>query len=218
MNFMIKSAMLVFKESNWVISCIAGGNKSSGRACEGEHSDRNQKWIHDAGRSWFELMVNFYVSTARHFPVRQSESDEPSRNAGSSVFLDYNSTEAKMLPHSMRSAAKQTVACQSAIQSLQGLGEDKWIPSHVRAGGTSMKHLGFKQNLKGLQPRPILLFQRETLQQLKIYFAHLQGATNLFAPMDIFSFACAAEDFPVDEPTAGDRYCRYLRIKNYGIR
>lgn len=142
------------------------------------------KKIHDAGM--LELAISFFVCTGRHFPVpgQMSQHKMPARNAGSLVFLEFTSTEARMLPKSLRSAAKQVTACQSAIQQLQGLSSDKWMTDHVSTGGTSMKQLGFKQNLKGLTPPPILPCQTQTMDQVRRYFQSLDGATPLSQPLD----------------------------------
>lgn len=184
---------------------------------DGETLRNGERKIHDDGITWFELMMNFVVTTGRFFPVRQSDADGPTRNAGSAVFLEYMSLEAKMLPHSLRSAARQTVACQSAVQGLIGLGSDDWYPKHVKNCNISLRHLGFKQHLKGLAPRPVLPYQRETAEQIRRYLTALHGGSALSLTLDDLSCAATSTDFDVEEPTPRDRYCRYLRIKNYGL-
>eukprot|EP00438_Fugacium_kawagutii_P000897 Skav225783 [mRNA] locus=scaffold2147:12137:16420:- [translate_table: standard] len=183
-----------------------------------EDEDNNADWRKDAGISWLELTINFFVCTGRHFPVRISAGDEPSRNAGSSVFLDYSSTEAKMQPHSSRAAAKQVIACQNAIQGLSAISPTAWIPPHVKTGGCSLRKMGYKQNLKGLTPRPILPYAADTMTQVRIYLESLNGGNTLSKPLDGLQMSHYVEDFDVAEPTSHVRYKEYLKIKNYGLR
>eukprot|EP00438_Fugacium_kawagutii_P011463 Skav234953 [mRNA] locus=scaffold2817:165851:170123:- [translate_table: standard] len=171
-----------------------------------------------AGISWLELTINFFVSTGRFFPIRISANDEPARNAGSSIFLDYMSDEGRMQPHSLRAAARQVIACQNAVQSLSSISPQNWMPGHVSSGGFSLRRLGYKQNLKGLTPRPIIPYQSETMQQVRVYLESLQGSTNLSKPLDMLTACHFDADPQLEELPPHSRYKEYLKIRNYGLR
>ena len=89
----------------------------------------DQKDVNDWGISWFEMTVSFYLFSGMLFPIRISGS------GGHSKYVQYDSAEAVLLPHTKRSGAQQALCFRNIMQNLTTLLGDKFflLSSHPDA-------------------------------------------------------------------------------------
>lgn len=176
------------------------------------HVDHSGWLIHIAGSTQLGRRLDLYWFGVPTYPTPLGKRTvRPKRILPLIAILSlFALTNATNYPSTMLHHEKKTPSCH-----------DKPLSSHdqalSRSCNVSLRHLGFKQHLKGVTPRPIIPFQEHTMHQVRRYLELLQGGSALSLSMDDLTAAAETADFPVAEPTPRERYCRYLRIKNYGL-
>ena len=123
----------------------------------------------DWGISWFELTVSFYLCTGFRFPLRVG-------GAGNkSVYVEYGSDEALILPGHQRSAVLQGICLRNMIQNLLTISGQKIFPSFKTFKCRSLTRLGLKGVVAVVGRRPVLPNSEPTMDFVAKYMANLQG-------------------------------------------
>ena len=119
------------------------GQNSSGEAVA--------KW----GFSWFELYMNFLFITGQYCPVKVSGALDKS------LFTDYMSDTARLLPSDKRSAMTQAMSFQAAFRCTESILRIKLFPDDISKGGKAIH--------RSLATRPKLQRQVETVDAVYNY-------------------------------------------------
>ena len=163
------------------------------------------KW----GITWFELLVNFIISTGWYPPLRISGM------GSSSVYVPYMSEEGLMQMPSKRAASHMTSAFQSLVQCVQSLSQTILLPVKPRINSAALRRLGYQGKcLTSLPVRPQIPYASETMQFVSHYIGKLDGTIALKLPLDNIPIQ-AVYDTPEHlhlEFDAGVRYRQYQSI------
>ena len=133
------------------------------------------------GVSWFELYVNFIITTGVFCPVRVCGSLEKVQ------FAPYKSDQAKLLPNESRSAVNQCTAFQAACRCVESVLRVKLFPNHVGKGGKVLHRYGFTGHAACLSLRPAFLRQEETITEVHQFIKSSPNKKNLRNNLDAIS-------------------------------
>eukprot|EP00438_Fugacium_kawagutii_P034114 Skav223655 [mRNA] locus=scaffold4170:94647:95852:+ [translate_table: standard] len=160
----------------------------------------------DWGISWFELWVNFYITTGCTFPIRISGL------GARSVYLDYFSPDAQLQPAARRAVFSQAFVFQKALSQLSTMTGIRWFPSFKTAVCCSMKHLNYTGKAAGIPCRPSLLQPDVTMFHISKFLSSLEGTHSLAAPFPNLQVQPSLNIPIYDEIPVSERYKRYNRI------
>ena len=156
----------------------------------------------DWGISWFELAVSFYLATDFRFPVKL-------RGAGNkSVYAEYGSGDALLLPGHQRSAVLQSICLRNMIQNLTTVLDNNIFPIFAAGKCRSLMRLGMKSVVAGIPRRPKLPNTKETMTFVAEYLSKLTGVA-LDQPMFCDNPAPIISFPRIHEPSASERHNAY---------
>ena len=163
------------------------------------------KW----GITWFELLVNFIITTGWFPPLKISGSGSTAQ------FVSYMSPEGQMQLPSKRAASHLTVAFKNIVQCVQSLSLTTILPVKPRVHSATMLRLGYLgKGLTSLPIRPQIPHAVETMQYVSQYIRQLDGASALKLPLN--DIHCTTVFHPPEdvqlEMDAAIRYRSYLSI------
>ena len=123
----------------------------------------------DWGITWFELAVSFYLSTNCRFPVNL-------HGAGNkSVYAEYDSDEALILPGHQRSAVLQSICLRNMMQNLITVLDEKIFPSCQVYKCRTLIRIAMKSVVAGLPRRPCIPNAAEAMTYVSEYISKLKG-------------------------------------------
>ena len=163
------------------------------------------KW----GITWFELLVNFIVTTGWYPPLRISGM------GSSSIYISYVSNEGHMQLPSKRAASRLTSSFQSLVQCVQSLSQTTILPVKPRINSAALRRLGYQGKcLTSLPIRPQIPCADETMRYVAQYIQKLDGSVALKLPVDdisvVYTFEPPSDVILVDD--AGTRYRNYQSL------
>ena len=163
------------------------------------------KW----GLTWFELLVNFIVTTGWYPPLRISGM------GSSSIYISYLSNEGHMQLPSKRAASRLTSSFQSLAQCVQSFSQTTILPVKPRINSAALRRLGYQGKcLTSLPIRPQIPCAGETMRYVAQYIQKLEGTVALKLPLDDIPIQSTFEP-PSDvhlETDAGVRYRSYQSL------
>lgn len=120
------------------------------------------------GVSWFELFINFAITTGCFMPVRVAGSLEHVQ------FTEYFSETARILPSDRRSAMNQATSFQSACRCVESILRVKLFPDFVSKGGKAIHRYGFTGRLLVSCPGLCCSVKTKLSKLFSNTFEHLQ--------------------------------------------
>eukprot|EP00438_Fugacium_kawagutii_P033784 Skav218498 [mRNA] locus=scaffold3758:36377:39745:- [translate_table: standard] len=160
----------------------------------------------DWGISWFELWVNFYVTTGLAFPMRLSGL------GAKSVYLPYFSPESHMQPPSKRAVSQQAFVLQKSLNQICTISQVQWFPSFKHSVCSSHKHLNYLSKAAGIPCRPTMHRQNETMQAIQEFLRCLSGKGNMASPFPDLHVSPLFEIPTIPELSVEDRFKRYNQL------
>eukprot|EP00438_Fugacium_kawagutii_P032090 Skav202511 [mRNA] locus=scaffold1359:161060:165608:- [translate_table: standard] len=160
----------------------------------------------DWGISWFELWVNFYITTGYTFPIRISGL------GAQSVYLEYFSPDAQMQPAARRAVYSQAFVFQKALSQLCTMTSIRWFPSFKTAVCCSMKHLNYTGKAAGIPCRPVILQPDITMTHVSKFLSSLEGKHSLAAPFPNLHIQPILNAPEYVEIPVSERFKKYNRI------
>lgn len=162
------------------------------------------------GCSWLELYANFYILTKQRCPLRLSGS------LADTIFISYDSDEAKLLPTKDRSGMNQCTAFQSAVRCVESVLRRRIFPELIKTGSTSLHRFGFLGQIGGISIRPVMQQQALTTTTVFDYITSQVNKRKLRLVFPDIEGVPTIRVDPLPEPSARDRFLEYKRI--YGRR
>jgi hypothetical protein len=162
------------------------------------------------GCSWLELYANFYILTKQRCPLRLSGS------LADTIFISYDSDEAKLLPTKDRSGMNQCTAFQSAVRCVESVLRRRIFPELIKKGSTSLHRFGFLGQIGGISIRPVMQQQALTTTTVFDYITSQVNKRKLRLVFPDIEGVPTIRVDPLPEPSARDRFLEYKRI--YGRR
>eukprot|EP00438_Fugacium_kawagutii_P001979 Skav210047 [mRNA] locus=scaffold706:505896:511097:- [translate_table: standard] len=168
----------------------------------------------DWGISWFELWVNFYLTTGMAFPMRLSGL------GAKSVYLPYFSSESHLQPPSKRAVSQQAFVFQKALNQICTISQIQWFPTFKHACCSSPKHLNYLSKAAGIPCRPLMPRQAETMLAIQQFLRCLSGKSSLSNPFPNHHVTPMFDIPQLVELSVEERFRRYNQVyqENYVVR
>ena len=157
------------------------------------------KW----GISWFELYVNFLVITGQYCPVKVSGALDKS------MFADYMSDTARLLPSDKRSAMTQATSFQAAFRCTESILKVKLFPDDISRGGKAIHRYRFTGQIASLATRPKPQRQVKTVDVVYNYMKMCVSKNKLRLSVDSITTFNDITLPLVPEPSAEQRFKNY---------
>lgn len=159
----------------------------------------------DWGISWLELLFNFCFWSQMCFPIRKSG------RSIDSCYISYNSEEALLAYAAKRAVHMQTLCMEGMIRSLENLQDKKIFHSFDSNQCKSLIRFGYNGKHTGIPCRPIMLYQKETMQWVRKYMHQARIKGSLTDPFKIpISQPCIVCDH-IEELSAKERWKKYFQ-------
>ena len=153
----------------------------------------------DWGMSWFELAVSFYLYTGYRFPLKVGNK---------SLYVDYESDEAIILPGHQRSAVLQSSCLRNITQNLTIVMEQNIFPTFGTFKCRLLIHFGMKGYAAGVPRRPVIRDAKVTMCYVVQYFSKMQGVA-MNEPIFQKDLVPTLQFTRLVEPSSAERHNRY---------
>ena len=132
----------------------------------------------DKGISWFELMINYSICTQQRLPVQIAVEGR------FYTYAPFDTDIAAVQPEKVKTGNYHAYGLEKLVRQMEHLSMKKLIPKfpkYVYRPCTSLYALGLIRKVAGLSRRPIMQYQKETVQAVWDFVQANKSQNNLYA-------------------------------------
>ena len=167
----------------------------------------------DKGISWFELMINYSICTQQRLPVQIAVEGRLY------IYAPFDTDIAALQPEKVKTANYHAYGLEKLVRQMEHLSMRTLIPKfpkYVYRPCTSLYSLGLVRKVAGLSRRPIMQYQKETVQGIWDFVQANKSQNNLYATYHVPNVPPIIMKSSLDELSAKDRFYKadQLRKRN----
>ena len=167
----------------------------------------------DKGISWFELMINYSICTQQRLPVQIAVEGR------FYIYAPFDTDIAALQPEKVKTANYHAYGLEKLVRQMEHLSMRTLIPKfpkYVYRPCTSLYSLGLVRKVAGLSRRPIMQYQKETVQAIWDFVQANKSQNNLYATYHVPNVPPIIMKSSLDELSAKDRFYKadQLRKRN----